>query len=326
MPLNVSRRGLAALGTTALAPGLAIAQSFPARPVRLVVGFAPGGLTDVIARIFAQGLGERLGQPVVIENRAGAGGNLGAEMVARAAPDGYTLHAAFDGTFTINPHLYPRLAFDPVRDFVPIGKIADVPVLVVGHPRLPGRNLADVVAAARASPGEITYASGGVGTTGHLLGELICQRMDVRMPHIPFRGGGQAVSEVLAGRVGMLFAGVPAGRAYVLGGQLRGLAVSSAQRSSALPDVPSMAEQGFADFDVNSWVGLMAPARTAPDILARLHRDMAATLADPVVIAKLREQGGTLGATDPAAFTAQIAAEAARWQQVIAAAGIRAEG
>ena len=324
----IRRRTLGALAGAAVGSIAfpAIAQAWPARPIRLFVGFAPGGLTDVIARIMAQGLAERLGQQMVIENRAGAGGNLATEAVARATADGYTLLAGFDGTFTINPHLYSRLPFDPVRDFAPVAKIADVPVLVVGHPALPGRNLADVVAHARANPNEVTYASGGVGTTGHLLGELICQQAGVRMTHIPFRGGGQAIAEVMAGRVNMLFAGVPAARGHVLSGQVRGLAVSSGGRSPALPEVPSMAEQGFRDINVNSWVSLKAPARTPPEVLARLERDAVATLANPETATKLREQGGTPGTVTPAAFAAEIAAEAMRWQRVIAAANIRMEG
>jgi tripartite-type tricarboxylate transporter receptor subunit TctC len=317
----IARRQLAALFALVAPP--AIAQVWPTRPVRLVVGFAPGGLTDVIARIMAQGLSDQLGQAVVVENRAGAGGNVGTDAVARAAPDGYTLLAGFDGTFTINPHLYTRLPFDPVRDFAPIAKIADVPVLVVGHPSLPGSTLADVVAHARANPGAVTYASGGVGTTGHLLGELICQQTGVRMDHVPFRGGGQAVSEVLAGRVSMLFAGVPAGIGFVQSGQLRGLAVSSADRVAVLAQVPSMAEQGLGPIDVNSWVSLMAPARTPPDVLTRLRAAAAIVLADPAIQQRLREQGGTPGHADAAAFARQMAQESERWRQVIRAADIR---
>ena len=261
-----------------------------------------------------------------MENRAGAGGNVATEAVARAAPDCYTLLAGFDGTFTINPHLYPRLPFDPARDFSPVAKMADVPVLVVGHPGLPGRNLADAVAYARTHPGEVSYGSGGVGTTGHLLGELICQQAGVRMAHIPFRGGGQAIAEVMAGRVGMLLAGVPAARGQVLGGQVRGLAVSSADRSPALPEVPTMQEQGFPGIDVNSWVSVSVPARTPSGILSQLEGACAAALADAEVAAKLREQGGTPGRGTPAQFAAQIAAESARWQRVIAAANIRMDG
>lgn len=250
----IGRRALGAL-TGSVAVSLALharAQDWPVRPLRMLVGFAPGGLTDVITRIMAQSLSERLGQQVLVENRAGAGGNVATEAVARATPDGYTLLGGFDGTFTINPHLYPRLPFDPIGDFAPVAKIADVPVLVVGHPGLPGRNLADVIAHARANPNMVSYGSGGVGTTGHLLGELICQQAHVRMTHVPFRGGGQAIAEVMAGRVSILLAGIPAARGQVLGGQVRGLAVSSAERSSALPDVQTMMEQGFGDIDVDS--------------------------------------------------------------------------
>jgi tripartite-type tricarboxylate transporter receptor subunit TctC len=314
------------LALLAALPGGATAQSWPARSIRVLVGFAPGGLTDVVTRIYAQALNDRLGQAVVVENRTGAGGNVATEAVAKAQPDGYTLLGAFDGTFTINPHLYPRLAFDPLRDFAPVAKLADVPVLIVGHPSLPARTLAEVVEHARANPGAVTFATGGVGTTGHLLGEWICQSTGVSMTHVPFRGGGQAVAEVVAGRVSIMLAGVTAGRPFVQSGQLRGLAVASALRSPVLPEVSTMQEQGFSGVDVSSWAGLMAPARTPAEVLARLRAEVSAILREAATVVRLREQGGTPGTTDGDAFLAQIAAESDRWREVIRRAGIRADG
>jgi len=245
-------------------------------------------------------------------------------MVARAAPDGHTLLGGFDGTFTINPHLHSRLGFVPPRDFTAAAELADVPVLVVGHPALPAHTLAEVVALARARPGELAFATGGVGTTGHLPGEWLCQSQGIRMTHMWFRGGGQAVAAIVAGRVSIMLAGITAGRPIVPDARLAGLAVPSARRSTALPEVAAMQEQGFAGMDVSCWASPKAPAQTPPEVVERLRREVGAVLAEPEIVARLREQRGTPGTTD--AFLAQIAAESARWRKVIQCAGIRVEG
>lgn len=328
MPTRDSRaisRRLAIASLAVIPAGAARAQTWPARPIRLVVPFAPGGASDVLGRVIAEPLGRRLGQPVVVENRTGAAGNIGAETVAKAAPDGHTLLLGFDGTLTINPAIYPRLPFDPVRDFAPITKLADVPVLITTHPGFAPRTVTELVAEARRRPGEVTFSSAGVGSTGHLAGELLKQRAGIDMTHVPYRGGGQALADLLAGRIDLLFAAIPATAPAVAQGTLRAMAVTSRARSPALPDVPTVAEGGYDGFDVASWYGLLAPAGTPAAVIARTHGASIASLAEPEVQTRFRDNGAEPVGNAPQAFAEEIAAGIARWAAIVRAAGIRIE-
>jgi tripartite-type tricarboxylate transporter receptor subunit TctC len=317
---------VAALATLLCFPFVAAAQgTYPDRPVRILVPFAPGGATDILARALAAKLADRMGQQFVVENRGGAGGNLGTEAAAKAAPDGYTLLMGFDGTMTINPHVYPSLPFDPVRDFEPITKVADVPVLIVANAALSLTSLQDIGALAKRRGSAVTFSSAGQGSTGHLAGELLARELQVPMTHIPYKGGGQAIADVVSGQVDLLFAAIPASQGQVKAGRLKALAVTSRTRSAALPDVPTVAESGVKGFDVQSWYGLLAPRGTPRPVIERLHREAVAALADTELRARLEQLGAVPVGNTPEQFAADMRADLARWGPVVKAAGIRAE-
>jgi tripartite-type tricarboxylate transporter receptor subunit TctC len=314
----------ALLGLPAL-PARAVGAAWsPDRPVRIVIPVAPGGSLDILGRLLARQLTPRLGQPVVAENLPGAGSNIAFEAVARARPDGHTLLVGSD-PLTINPAIYPRLGYDPVRDFAPIVEAVRAPQVLVVNPASPASDLARFIAWAREAEGRLTVASQGNGSIGHLAQAVFAQAAGVGFTHVPYRGGGPAVLDVVAGHVEALFVTLPAAIEHIRGGRLRAVAVTSAQRSAALPGVPSVAEAGFPGFDVVTWQGILAPAGTPGAAVARLAAELAAVLAQPALAADLARQGFGVTATGPDRFAALVREEAARWPEVVRRAGARLE-
>jgi tripartite-type tricarboxylate transporter receptor subunit TctC len=303
--------------------GVLLAQPYPSRPVRLLVPFAPGGTTDVLARLMGQKLSESLGQQFVIDNRPGAGGNIGTELAARSPADGYTLVMSFDGTMAINPSVYRRLPFDAQKDLAPVASMAQVPLLIVVHPAVPAANLAEFVALAKANPKRINYSSAGHGSTGHLTGELFAARAGIEMTHVSYKGGGQAVQDLLGGQIQMLVTALPTVEGHLKGGKLRALAFTSAKRVPGAPEVPTLAESGFPGFDVLSWYGILAPAGTPPDVVRRLNAEINAVLQAPDVRSRLAALGAEPTGGTPEQFAATIRADTARWAKVVGDAAIR---
>ena len=303
--------------------GAAAAEDWPRKPVRIIVPFAPGGVTDNSARVVAEPLGARLGQAVVVENRPGASGNIGTQAVAEAPPDGYTLLLGFDGTMVINPHVFGRVPFDTLYDFAPVTKLGDATLILVAHPSLPVKNLNDLIALARTKP--LSYGTSGTGGTPHLAGELLKQRTGARLEHVPYKGGGQAITDVVGGQIPLVFTAIATAQQYVRTGRLLALGVPSARRSPALPEVPTFEESGVAPFDVASWVGIFAPAKTPPAIVERLQKELAQVLRTPFV----KERYGVLGiepvGNSPREFLEEVRADLARWEKVVKAANIKVE-
>lgn len=322
----VAGMAAATVATVALAPAPVLAQpaAWPARPVRLVVGYAAGGATDVIARLVAARMGEQLGQSVVVDNRTGANSNVGAEAVARAPADGYTLYV-YTIANTINASLYPRLGYDPVKDFEPIGLIAKIPNILVVNPRLPIQNVADYVRHARQSAQGISFASSGSGSSIHLSGEMFRQLSGLRMLHVPYRGSAPAITDLLGGQVDSMFDNAPSALPHVQAGKLRAIAITSARRSALLPDVPTLAESGYAGFDVQSWFGLAAPAGTPPAVIERLNHALNTALAAPELRQRLGEMAATPEPGTPAQMRSFAASEIKRWREVVKASGATAQ-
>jgi len=317
--------GCALASLPLLLAGSAQAQNYPEKPVRIVVSFAPGGLADNMVRVMSGRLAERLGQQVVIDNRPGANGNIGTHAVAQSAPDGYTLLAGFNGTLVINPFVYLKLPFDTMADFAPITIIGDGTLTLVVHPSFPANDLQELIALAKSKPGSLSFASAGTGSTSHLTGELLKQRTGIEMVHVPYKGGGQAVGDLLGGQIPLLFTSVSTVAQHVKVGKLKGLGVPAARRSAAMPNVPTFIENGLSDFVASSWVGLLAPAKTPGAIIARLHRDAAAALQVPEV----RERYAVLGidpvGNTPEQFRDQVRSDLARWEKVVRQARIQLE-
>jgi tripartite-type tricarboxylate transporter receptor subunit TctC len=301
------------------------AQEFPAKPIRIVVPFSPGGVADNSARVVAEPLGLRLGQQVIVENRPGASGNIGTHAVAQAAPDGYTLLLGFDGTMVINPHVFAKIPFDTLNDFAPVTKLGDATLILVSHPSIPAKNLAEFIALAKSSSRTWPYGTSGTGGTPHLAGELFKQRTGVQLEHIPYKGGGQAITDVIGGQIPLVFTAIATAQQYVRGGRLIGLGVPGAKRSGALPDVPTFAESGLPDFDVSSWVGIFAPAKTPRPVTERLQKELDAVLRTPFV----RERYATLGiepvGNSPEDFAGQVRADLEKWEKVVKTANVRLE-
>jgi len=314
----------AALGLSLLqAPVLAQESAWPSKPIRLVVPFTPGGVTDTSGRLIAEHLGRRVGQQVVVDNRPGASGNIGTSLVAQAAPDGYTLVLGFDGTLVINPHVFAKVPFDTLKDFAPVGKIGDAALILVAHPGVPAKTLQEVIALSQSQAGGLSYGTSGTGGTPHIGGELLAQRTGARLTHVPYKGGGQALTDVLGGSIPLVYTAVAGAHGHVKSGRLRAIAVSSLQRSAALPEVPTFIESGVPDFTVTSWVGLLAPARTPAPVLQRLHVELQAVLNDPVVKDKLLAMGIDASPGTPEQFAEQMRRDLARYGQVVKAANIR---
>jgi tripartite-type tricarboxylate transporter receptor subunit TctC len=313
------------LAAAITAPCTVNAQSYPAKPVRIVVPFAPGGTTDILARLVGQRLGETWRHSVVIDNRPGANGALGTEIVAKAPPDGHTIVMGYLGSLGINPHLYSKLSYDPLRDFAPITLVASTTQAIVTHPALPVRSTQDLIALAKRRPGQISYASAGIGAPSHLAGELFKMMAHIDLIHVPYKGSGAATTDLLGGHVALSFGGLAAAVPYVKAQRLRVLAVTGAARSPAMPQVPTVAESGVAGFDVTSWFGLLAPAGTPHELIARLHGDVVKILKTDDVRERLAADGAEVVANTPDEFAAYIKSELTKWGRVVKAAGIRAE-
>ena len=301
------------------------AQAWPTKPIRLMVPFPPGGSTDIVARIVAQKLAERLGQPIVIENRGGGGGTLGTAVVARTAPDGYNLTVASTSTHVVAPGVYPKLEYDPVRDFAPIGLMAVSPYLLVVNPAVPAKTLRELVALAKAQPGKLNYASAGIGSTTHLAMEMLKSASNTYVLHIPYSGNGPAGIAVVSGQVEILFGSLPALLSQAKSGRVRALAVGTPKRSPSLPDVPTVAESGYPGFDASLWLALMAPAGTPPAVIDRVNRELVALIAMPEMRAALDKAGAEPLTGTSADLAAMIRDGVPKYAKIIKAAGITAE-
>ena len=322
---NLMHRAALALLALCLLPAVAAAQTWPAKPVRMLVPFPPGGGVDFAARIVGKHLADRLGQPVVIENRAGANGIIALEALKSAAPDGYTLAAASNGPLVINPFLYLKLPYDPVRDFVAIGRLVDFPLLLVTHPSLPAGSVADLIALAKAKPGVLTYSSPGVGNGSHLAVELFASMANVSLVHVPYKGTAPAATALLAGEVSLTFSSIPTVLPHIRAGKLRALAVGNAARLPALPEFPTVAESGVPGYEAFSWAGLIAPAGTPKEVVARVNRETAQIHRQKDIVDQLARDG-TLAAPDtPEEFSAYIKSEIKKWGDVVRDAKIKVE-
>lgn len=327
--LSTRRQALvaAALATLSLAaPWAAHAQTatYPDKPIRFLVPYPPGGGTDVIARIVQERFQAALGQPIVIENKGGAGGSLGTEVVSRAAPDGYTVLFTLS-SHTINPAIFPKLSFDTVKDFEPVGTVASLPQILVANPLLPVNNVTELVALAKAKPGTLAFATVGNGSPGHLAGELLKIRTGTQMTHIPYRGGGPAVTDVIGGQVPLLWVSIPAAAQFVKTGKLKALGVSTLKRSAAFPDVPTLQEAGVPDFEVDSWYAMFVPAKTPKAIIDKLNRALNTVLADPMIREKLLAQGAEGVGGTPEALAKTVASELPKWAKLVKDANIKAD-
>src|SRR5437899_3726963 len=319
-------RVLKACALAALAiPALAHAQVYPARPRRMIVAYPPGGGTDIVGRMLAQKLGESLGQSVVVENRGGASGNIGTELAAHAAPDGYTILMGNVAPNAINVSLFKDLPFDPVADFAPVSLVASTPNILVVHPSTPVRTVKEVIALAKAKPGTLNFASAGVGSSSHLAGELFRILAGADIVHVPYKGAGPAMVDVLSGQVQLYFATMPAAMPHVKSGKLAPVAVTSSRRSQALPDLPTTAEAGVPGYEASTWYGVLAPAHTPAAVIARLHENIGRILAVSETRARLADQGFEPVGNSPEEFGAYIKSEIAKWGKVIGDAGIRPE-
>jgi tripartite-type tricarboxylate transporter receptor subunit TctC len=327
---NSSRRAHlgAALALTlpAIAPSIARAQSWPGRPIKLIVGFAPGGGTDIVSRILATKLSEILGQQVLVENRSGAAGTIAADMVAKSAADGYTLLAGHANSNAIAPNVMTKVPFDALNDFTPITYIGYTPNVLVIHPSIPAKSVEELVALAKSKPGVLTYASSGVGSTQHLAGALFNQISGTQMTHIPYKGSGQAVVDLVAGQVNVNFDTLPPVLEHIRAGKLRALAISSSKRMPQLPDVPTFEEKGIRGFDVTNWYSLMGPKGLPREIVSKLDEAMKRALSDADVRAKLEPQGVLIGgAPTPEAFREFIRAENAKYAKLTRELNVRAD-
>jgi tripartite-type tricarboxylate transporter receptor subunit TctC len=316
----------AAAGALSLAPLAAQAQAaFPSKSLTIVVPFSAGGTTDILARVIGQYMSKDLGKPVVVDNRAGAGGNIGAQMVARAAPDGYTILMGTVGTHAINQSLYKKMAFDPIKDFAPLTRVALVPNLLVANPSQPFKNVKELIAYAKANPGKVTFGSSGNGSSIHLSGELFQHMAGVEMQHVPYRGSAPAVTDLLGGQIAVMFDNMPSAIGHVKSGKLRPLAVTTPKRSPALPDVPTIAEAGVPGYGATSWFGLLAPANTPAPVMAKLHASILKALADPEVKKKMAEQGAEPYGEKPEQFAAFIRSETEKWGKTVKQSGATAD-
>jgi tripartite-type tricarboxylate transporter receptor subunit TctC len=300
----------------------ATAQQFPAKLVKFVVPQTPGGATDVFARKIGQMLSERWGQPVVIENRAGAGGVVGTDVVAKSPPDGYTLLVTYAGSQAINASLYPRIPFDTIKDFQTVATLAVTPFILIVHPKLPASNLAEFIALAKSRPGTLTYASSGNGSVNHLLGEMLMVDTGISILHVPYRGVAPAITDVMSGQVDAAFSSVPSVLQMILGGNVRALAVSSAQRVAIAPEIPTIAESGIPGFDVNPWWGILAPAGTDMAIVRKINSDVAGILRTREMIDFLAAQGAQPLITSPEEFLGILQADVVKWAKVVKDAGV----
>ena len=312
------------LAAAVLFPGTLAAQTdtYPSKPIRIVVAFTAGGTTDIIARLVGKKMTDAWGQPVVVDNRPGAGGNLGSNIVAKAPPDGYTLLIGSVGPLAVNATLYPNMPYDNLKDFAPICLVAEVPNMLVVHPSLPVHSVQDLVNLARAKPGTLNYGSTGNGTTGHLSGELLNEQAKIDLVHIPYRGA-TAVTDLLGGQIQLMFATIPSVIQHVRAGSLRAIAVTSSRRSPALPEIPTVAESGYPAFEASSWYGFVAPAGTPDPIIRKLHALIAGIVNIPEINEQLSSQGADPVGSSPEEFGQHMRRETEKWAKVVKASGIR---
>ncbi len=319
-----------AFALAALVAGVALvtnaqAQAWPAKPLRIIVPFSAGGNTDILARLIGQELTRSLGQPVVVENKPGAAGNIGADYVAKSPPDGYTYVMGTVGTHAINASLYRKMPYDTVKDFAPVTLIASVPNVLVVYPPLPVNSVSDLIAYARANPGKLYFASSGAGTSIHLSGELFKTMTGVDITHVPYKGSAPAVTDLIGGQVQLMFDNLPTSLPYIKAGKLRALAITSATRTPALPELPTMIESGLAGFDIGSWFGVFAPAGTPKEIITRVNADIQKSMQTQEMRDKLLQLGAQPVGLGPEAFAAHVKAEMARWAKVVKESGATAE-
>ncbi|QJR12033.1 hypothetical protein DSM104443_03116 [Usitatibacter rugosus] len=303
---------------------LASAQAYPSKTIKIIVPFAVGGIADTFGRVIAQKLTETWGQPVVVENKGGAGGNIGADLVAKSPPDGYTLVIGNIGTHAVNPFLMKNMPYDPLKDFVPIAHVLDAEGLLVVNPALPVKTVAELIAYGKANPGKLSYASGGLGTTSHLAGELFKSMSGIDMVHVPYKGNSPAITDVMGGQAQMIFATMPTVIQQAKSGRLRAIATLGKTRAKAVPDVPTIGET-LPGFDVANWIGMFAPAGTPREIVDRLNAEVQRIMRAPDVEARLETEGAKFVPTTPETFAAFQKAESAKWAAAIKAAGIKQE-
>lgn len=321
-----TRRHLLLTAAAALAPFRgAWADAYPTRPIRFLVPQPPGGGNDALARVIAEKLGERLGQPVVVDNRGGASGMIAAELASRAAPDGYTIFLGQTQTLAVNPHLYAHIPYDPVKDLAPISLIGSIPLVLLVHPSVPAHSVMELIALAQAAPGELNFASAGNGSGAHLAGELFKSMAGINITHVPYKGTGQALADLLAGQVQIFFSTLPSAIPQVRAGAARALAVTAASRSPALPDIPTVAEAGVPSFEATLHYGILAPAATPNAIITRLNQDIGQVMHDPAVIQRLETEGATPLTSTPEDFARDTAAELAKWGKVVRESGARVD-
>ena len=313
------------LAAAALAPGFATAQdAWPSKPVRLILPFPPGGGTDILGRLIAERLTAGLGQPVVTENRGGAGGNVGAEAAARSAPDGYTI-VLVAPSLAISPSLYSKLNYDPVKDFAPVSLVATVPNVMITHPSVPANTLAEFIKLAKTKPGGMNFGSGGSGTSNHLAGELFNIVAGVKLVHIPYKGVNLAMQDVLSGQIHLVVIGIPAAAPHIKAGKLRALALVTPQRSPILPEVPTVAEAGLRDFELTTWYGILAPAGTPRPVVARLNAELVRIMHAPEVKERLAGMATDPVTSTPEEFADYIKREIVKWGEVVRKAGLKAD-
>jgi tripartite-type tricarboxylate transporter receptor subunit TctC len=317
-------KGSMLLVAMALLSGNVLAQSYPTKPVRIVVPYTPGGTVDIVARMIGERLTETLGRTFVIDNRAGASGNIGAELVAKASPDGYTLLMSSAAPLAANPAFYPDLRFQPLKDFAPIALIVIQPNILVVNPSVPARTVGEFIALAKARPGVLNYGSAGVGNSQHMAAELFRYYTDVKITHVPYKGGSGAIADLVGGKIDLLFEPIPGTIPYIRSGRLRALGVTTRERSDVFPDVPTIAESGLPDYEYRGWIGLVAPAGTPTEIVNMLHREVAKAL-DGGLAAKLREFAFVVSGSGPEEFAIFIKKELELHQRIVRAADIKPE-
>jgi tripartite-type tricarboxylate transporter receptor subunit TctC len=323
MPSRFIRFAVAIAAGVALMPGAASAQTYPGKPITLVVPFSPGSTTDILGRILASNLSDTIGQRVIVDNRSGAGGNIGTEHVARAAPDGHTIVLGTVSTHAINASVYSKLPYDPIKDFAPIIEFGAVPQVLVVNASSPIRSVQDLIDYARARPGQVTYGSAGNGTTNHLSGALLGAREKLQMVHVPYRGGAQAITDLLANEIVFMFYPYAALLPHIRAGALRALGTTA--RIAALPDVPTLAEAKLADFEINAWFGVFAPAGTPRPVIEKLNAEMARIMSDPAVQEKLLQQGVDPVHGSPEELAALQKADLVKWRAAVEAAGAKVD-
>jgi len=309
----------------ALASLAANAQQYPTRPVRFVVPFAPGGSVDTLARTIGPKLADSMGQQIVVDNRPGGNGDIGMLIVAKAPPDGYTILLGYIANLAIAPSLYAKMSYDPLKDYAPITQVATSPNVLTAHPSVPASGLKELVALAKAKPGAVNFASTGVASVGHLTGELLNSLAGMKMTHVPYKGGGQAIIDLVGGHVQVMFSGFSAAMPHIKSGKVRALAVTGAKRSPALPEVPTIAEQGFPGVEATAWYGVLAPAGTPRPVIVRLHAELVKSLKMPDVVQRLDALGFEIAGTTPEQFGAYMRSETGKWAKVVKASGARPE-